>query len=70
MVNGVVSPNSRARMVNMIRDFQMLMKKAISIGPKKVAVILPHERASIEAINYAQIEGLAEGILIGQSSLI
>lgn len=70
MVKGVVSPNSRAGMVNMIRDFQMLMKKAISMGPKKVAVILPHERASIEAINYAQIEGLAEGILIGQSSLI
>jgi phosphate butyryltransferase len=54
----------------MIRDFKMLMRKAISRGPMKIAVILPHERMPIEAIIKAQIEGLAECILIGQSSII
>lgn len=54
----------------MVRDFKMLVREAASRGPKKVAVILPHEKASIEAINDAQVEGLAEGILIGQSNLI
>jgi len=54
----------------MIRDFKTLTREAAARGPRKVAVILPHEEASIEAINDAQVEGLAEGILIGQSSLI
>jgi len=54
----------------MIRDFRTLMEEATSRGPRKVAVILPHETASVEAINEAQAEGLAEGILIGQSSLV
>ena len=54
----------------MISDFKMLIREAASRGPKRVAVILPHEKASIEAINSARIEGLAEGILIGQASLI
>ncbi|MCX5833432.1 MAG: bifunctional enoyl-CoA hydratase/phosphate acetyltransferase [Deltaproteobacteria bacterium] len=54
----------------MVRDFKMLIKEAASRGPRKVAVILPHETTSIEAINDAQVEGLAEGILIGQSSLM
>ncbi len=54
----------------MITDFKMLIREAASRGPRKVAVILPHEKASIEAVNDAQSEGLAEGVLIGQSSLI
>jgi phosphate butyryltransferase len=54
----------------MISNFETLKSEAACRGPKKVAVILPHETASIEAINSARIEGMAEGILIGQSSLI
>jgi phosphotransacetylase len=57
-------------MGNMISDFKMLIKEAASRGPRKIAVILPHEKASIKAINDAWIKGMAEGILIGQSSLI
>ncbi len=53
-----------------IRDFETLIREAAACGPRKVAVILPHETSSIEAINDAKVRGLAEGILIGQSSLI
>ncbi len=48
----------------------MLIAEAASRGPKKVAVILPHEKASIKAMNIARIKGLAEGIMIGQASRI
>jgi phosphate butyryltransferase len=54
----------------MITDFKTLIAEAASWGPKKVAVVLPHEAASIEAINDAQVAGLAEGILIGHSNLV
>jgi len=54
----------------MITDFKMLIAEAASRGPRKVAVVLPHEAASIEAINDAQIAGVAEGVLIGHSNLI
>jgi len=54
----------------MIADFKTLIAEAASRGPKKVAVVLPHEAASIEAINDAQIAGVAEGILIGRSNLM
>jgi phosphotransacetylase len=54
----------------MIRDYKMLIREAASRGPRKIAVIQPHEKASIKAINDAWIKGLADGILIGQSSLI
>ena len=54
----------------MISDFKTLFKEAASRGPKKIAVILPHEKASIKAINDARIKGMAEGILIGRARLI
>ncbi len=54
----------------MITDFQMMITEAASRGPKKVAVVLPHEAASIEAINDAQLAGVAEGVLIGHLNLI
>jgi phosphate butyryltransferase len=54
----------------MITDFKMLIENARSLGPKKVAAILPHEESSIIAIHEAQTEGLAKGVLIGNAILI
>jgi phosphate butyryltransferase len=54
----------------MINNFKMLIEEARSRGPKKIAVILPHEESSIEAVSEAQTEGLAKGILIGNAFLI
>lgn len=54
----------------MINNFQMLIEEARSRGPRKLAVILPHEESSLEAVNEAQAEGLAEGVLIGNAFLI
>ncbi|HUH66709.1 MAG TPA: phosphate acyltransferase [Syntrophales bacterium] len=54
----------------MITNYKMLMREAAARGPKKFAVIEPHERASIKAINDARKKGMAEGILIGQARLI
>ena len=54
----------------MIRDYNMLIREAASRGPRKIAVIHPHEKASVKAINDAWIKGLADGILIGQANLM
>lgn len=54
----------------MIDNFKMLIEEACSRGPKKIAVILPHEESSIEAIDEAQTAGLAKGVLIGNAILI
>ena len=40
------------------------------MGPKRVAVIAPHEFSSLAAISEAQDKGLARGVLIGHQSLI
>jgi len=54
----------------MIRDFRTLIHKASASGPKRVAVIAPHEASSLAAISEAQDKGLAKGILIGHQNLI
>jgi len=51
-------------MAGMISDFKTLVREAGLRGPKRVAVILPHESASLEGIHSARREGLAEGIMI------
>ena len=48
----------------------MLIEEACSRGPRKIAVILPHEESSIEAVSEAQTAGLAKGVLIGNAILI
>ncbi len=54
----------------MIRDFRTLIRKTAAIGPKRVAVIAPHEPSSLLAIGEARDKGLAKGLLIGHRSLI
>lgn len=54
----------------MIRDFKTLILKAAASGPKRVAVIAPHEISSLAAISEAQDKGLARGVLIGHQILI
>jgi phosphate butyryltransferase len=54
----------------MIRDFKTLIRKAAASGPKRIAVIAPHEISSLIAISEAQDKGLARGVLIGHRSLM
>jgi phosphate butyryltransferase len=54
----------------MIRDFKTLIRKAAASGPKRVAVVAPHDNSSLVAINEAQTKGLAKGVLIGNRDLI
>lgn len=54
----------------MIRDFRTLIRKAAASGPKRVAVVAPHETSSLAAISEAQDKGLASGVLIGHQDLI
>jgi hypothetical protein len=54
----------------MICDYSMLIREAAVRGQMKVSVILPHEAASIKAIDDARTKEIAEGILIGQGKTI
>ena len=54
----------------MLRDFKSLIRKASSLGPRRVAVIAPHEASSLEAADEARKEGLADCVLIGHPDLI
>lgn len=54
----------------MIRNFKVMVRKAVAAGPKTVAVIAPQESSSIEAIEEARQKGLARGVLIGHRALI
>jgi phosphate butyryltransferase len=53
-----------------IRNFRMMVRRAVAAGPKTVAVIAPQESSSIEAIEQACRMGLARGVLIGHRALI
>ena len=48
-----------------IKNFAQLIESARKKGPKRVAVVAPHDRATLMAAFQAQREGLAQPILVG-----
>ena len=53
-----------------IKNFAQLIESARKKGPKRVAVVAPHNRATLMAAFQAQREGLAQPILVGDPATV
>lgn len=54
----------------MIKDFKTILKYAKEIGPKTIAVAVAEDEEVLKAVEYARLEGIINGILIGDKEKI
>ena len=60
----------RGKDMDMIKDFETILKHAKESGPKTIAVAAAEDDDVLKAVEYARLEGIINAILIGDKEII